>query len=559
MIGTSSIGSSFPKSRLWYLILLLLLLHYNISSGFLPDENFGIPMKIQYLLAYFSGVPMSMYFAFYIYKAFDLDKLKFFATWGPVLFMLLPFGFLFVVPYVLTGNLILSRELLVIVPTFYIIAFVFSLAKAFKIKYNTLPDHEKRQFRESRIGVYIALFFWSSLAFFTFIGGSQVAEQSMTNTGFLIMTILYVRNTIINSKKEYLRLVKSEKDLRKINEIFADKLKARTRQLEIMNEQKTNLFINLAHETKTPLTLIKNYLNEYIDKFGLNEEIEIIQLNIDKLWNDIVNFFDIEKFKKGKEIYSHDKVINFSCILNEQLMLFRNYARKINISLRQNIEDDVLTKADPESIRRIINNLVDNAIKFNSEGGEIDICLVTNEKEIIFTIKDTGVGIDLSHHQEVFKPYIQINREKKNNQGIGLGLAIVKKIVESLNGRIDIQSNPAVKKGTTVEVYLPKNNFKNGKIKEDYKLARQSIGITDLTVKDEISGQDKPYILLVEDNVSMLNFLSKKLKFKYNLYLAVNGREALKKMDAVHKLDLIICDIMMDIMTGFEFLHNIKE
>jgi DNA-binding NarL/FixJ family response regulator len=140
-----------------------------------------------------------------------------------------------------------------------------------------------------------------------------------------------------------------------------------------------------------------------------------------------------------------------------------------------------------------------------------------------------------------------------------LGLALVKKIVNELNGRIVIHSNPATAKGTTVEVFLPRYDLKTGETASPFKLSRTGFSQPGIKVEDEISGHDKPFILLVEDNVSMLNFLCNKLKIKYNLYTAVNGPQALNKLDTISKLDLIICDVMMDIMDGFEFLNAIKK
>ena len=95
--------------------------------------------------------------------------------------------------------------------------------------------------------------------------------------------------------------------------------------MEKINEQRTNTFVNLAHETKTPLTLINNYLEEYINSKGSSEELNVLKKNIEKLSTDIVNFFDLERFNKGIAIYDHDQVSNFSEILKENLVLFKEY------------------------------------------------------------------------------------------------------------------------------------------------------------------------------------------------------------------------------------------
>jgi CDP-diglyceride synthetase len=98
------------KSRLQYLILLVFLIAYNVCGGLFPDPAWSIPIELQTILAYFVGFTMSMYVVYYFYKVFDLQHLKFFATYGLVLFLFLPFLFLFVVPFLLTDNVRLSSS-----------------------------------------------------------------------------------------------------------------------------------------------------------------------------------------------------------------------------------------------------------------------------------------------------------------------------------------------------------------------------------------------------------------------------------------------------------------
>src|SRR5258708_35309032 len=106
------------------------------------------------------------------------------------------------------------------------------------------------------------------------------------------------------------------------------------------NEERTNTFINLAHETKTPLTLINNYLEEYVRKNGTNDDIEIIKWNVQRLTTDIVNFFDIERFNKGFAIYDHNQVTNLSDLLSNRISLFKSYAIQKGIEIHEKIEKD---------------------------------------------------------------------------------------------------------------------------------------------------------------------------------------------------------------------------
>src|SRR5690606_17013355 len=123
---------------------------------------------------------------------------------------------------------------------------------------------------------------------------------------------------------------------------------------------KTRNFINLVHETKTPLTLIKNYLDEYINKYGAAGELNIIKTGIDKLTADVINLFDVERFSKGIDVYRHNKVSDFCEILNNNLPLFEYYCRKQDINLQTTIEKNLFVKADPNAINRIVNNIIEN-------------------------------------------------------------------------------------------------------------------------------------------------------------------------------------------------------
>jgi CDP-diglyceride synthetase len=112
------------KSRLQFLLLLVCLLAYNICSGLFPDDQWIIPLTVQTIIAYFVGFAMSMYVVYYFYKVFDLKHLKFFATYGLLFFLFLPFVFLFVVPYLLTGDSRLSAQMTVVVPFCYGLGFI---------------------------------------------------------------------------------------------------------------------------------------------------------------------------------------------------------------------------------------------------------------------------------------------------------------------------------------------------------------------------------------------------------------------------------------------------
>lgn len=197
------------RKRLYYLILLIAIILYNVCSGFLPDKSFPVPIVIQNIVAYLVAFCTSMYFVWYFYKAFDLSRLRFFATYGSVFFLLLPFLLLFVLPYFITGNLELSRKLTVVIPFLYGIVFIAATTRAFIFKFK---DHEYsyRIKRELVVAAYLALLCWVALPVIVFFGDFQVLEHSVTNAGVLILTVVYVRAMIVQSRQEYADLIRSE-------------------------------------------------------------------------------------------------------------------------------------------------------------------------------------------------------------------------------------------------------------------------------------------------------------------------------------------------------------
>jgi signal transduction histidine kinase/DNA-binding NarL/FixJ family response regulator len=548
------------KKRLQYLILLLCLIAYNVCSGLFTDSKIPIPIAIQTILAYLVGFTMSMYVIYYFYKVFDLKHLKFFATHGLLLFLFLPFVFLFVVPFLLTGDAHLSGKLTVIIPFLYGLGFIYSTTRALLIKFNT---HRKDgsliddALYEHAVVAYIAMVCWAALPVIVFFGDFQVLEHSVTNAGFLMMTIIYVKSTIKQSRKEYLQLVQSERSLQELNKNLKRKVKRRTKKLERLMEDRKTTFINLAHETKTPLTLINNYLNEYIERKGNSEEMEIIKTNIGRLTNDIVNFFDVESYEKGFSIYNHDTVSNFSVLLSSKLVLFDSLAKRKNITINSNVISDVFIRSHPGAIDRIVNNIVENAIKYSEPGGLMHVQLEASQKMMTFSVKDRGPGIPDNLNKKVFEPYYKLSVNGKNFEGMGMGLSIVKRIVNDLNGNISIRSE--LGKGTEVQITLPLalgggDSIEDYIVSDDVEFAHNQI-----LLEESITDKEHPFILIVEDKIDMLNFLVKKLKEKYNVVIARTGEDAIRRIDNLTNLDLIISDVMMDNMDGYEFCRSVNS
>lgn len=323
------------------------------------------------------------------------------------------------------------------------------------------------------------------------------------------------------------------------------------------NEQRTNYFINLAHETKTPLTLISNYLDKYIKTSGSSKELSIVKENFDKLKNEMIRFLDVEKYEKGLMNYDHNDTLSLSDSIKRKEPLYQEHALLHGIKLITEIEDKIFVKSDPAAIDGIINNLFENAVKYSGEGSSIKILLRKTGKEACFSISDTGAGIEEEKLKYIFEPYYQVSRTKLNREGLGMGLFIVKNIVESLHGKIDV--NSSVNKGTEIIIHLPAEvsgpvEIGNNKPVENPLFERKRKKHAELHFSEE-----RKNILVVEDNMDMCNYLAEELNEDYNVFCAEDGVDALSKLKTLPNIDIILSDVMMDHMDGYAFYETVSK
>ena len=538
--------------------LIFLLLIYNITGGLLPDPKLPGSFFWQEVIAYATGFIAPCYFPYYVYKAFGLARLKYHAYKGVFLFLVIPY-FIFVAAFALSNDLKVAQNLLIL-PVVYSSWLIILLIRSIQDKYNN--DFSSMESKQELIILVLSLTPWICLPFISFFDISQAIEASVTNVGFLMLFSLQVNQNIKQIRIDHKKLLESESRLRAWNTNLQDEVSKRTKELEKAHQIRSTNFINLVHETKTPLTLIQNYLDEYINKNGSAEELDIIKGSVDKLTTDVINLFDVERFSKGIDVYRHNKVSDFSEILKSSLPLFEYYCSKQNIKLKTSIEENIYLKADPNAINRIGNNIIENAIKFTDEGGEITISLIQKNDSIIFSVQDNGIGISPSLQKKIFEPYYQIGNKNNSLQGMGLGLPIVKKVVDSLAGEIVVESNPSHVPGTKVLVILTKHDIKAEDIpvQSSKEAINPNYQFADYAIEDSVYLPERRSIFLVEDNKAMLQFLCNKFRGKYNVYYASNGADALKKIGELPVIpDLILSDIMMDKMDGFAFAQVISE
>ncbi len=361
----------------------------------------------------------------------------------------------------------------------------------------------------------------------------------------------------LKTNKEFIDLQDLKNNLEQKVEEKTKELRKAKIKIEEINEQRSQYFINVAHETKTPLTLISNYLDRYIKIKGNSRELNIIKENFDKLKDDMVNFLDIEKYEKGMVTYNHDNVVDLSGIISKKKPLYEEYARLNNLSVSFDLDEKIFIKSDLSAIERIINNLFENSVKYTEKGGEITISLKTENSKAILKVKDNGYGIDKEKLNQIFQPYFQISKSKKNNEGLGMGLFIVKSIVDSLNGTIQVRSQINV--SSEIIISLPcvtENTF----TEKNKSLTTSVLKNKEIELKHETGiPQEQKTILIVEDNKDMRHYLEEELSGMFNILSAENGEEALCLLNTNSDIGLILSDVMMDGMDGYVLYDEISK
>jgi len=523
--------------------MLLFYMHYPTANFFASHINWVIIFYLQLLPPLLFFITLCLY----VYSLFKEDFNK--TVLKALLLIYLLINIVFIINHPITGKLP-SLFFSIIIFTINLITYLYIIYVVIKAVIN------KRQnaviFLVMIIIIFIAHF--NHAAMFLMI--SEIINIfPYALTLFIIIQIYFVSYRYSKSFKEIKNL---SLQLKNINLNLEKKVEIRTKQLKEVNEQKTNVFINIAHETKTPLTLINNYIKKFIKKYGTSEEILIIENNVNKLTNDIINFMDIQKLERGQIFYNHDQITNITEILKTKIKLFEEIAWNNNIIIIcKNIKNNYYVKIDPYAMERIINNLLDNAVKYNKPFGKIKLSLVEKKDKIDFMIYNTGCGISEEHQENIFNPYYQISHKKMNKQGIGMGLNIIKNIVNDINGEIKIRS--ILNEFAEFKIIFNKYSPKKYEVIENIKESENSINRINIILKEEKYNNNKKNILLVEDNIQMLAFLQDTFYDDYNVYMAKNGTEALKRLDEISKINIIISDIMMDGIDGYELFEKIEN
>jgi signal transduction histidine kinase/DNA-binding response OmpR family regulator len=317
-------------------------------------------------------------------------------------------------------------------------------------------------------------------------------------------------------------------------------------KIEQITEMMLQFFTNISHDLRTPLTLIISPLEHIMKKLedGRTPENMMAQLknvykNAQLLLKEVSALLDFRRLDAGGEtlnLQSGDIVDH----LNSILVSFGDYAeeRGIRLSFEHDVDSYVMDY-DREKINKVIYNLFSNALKFTPSGGSVALAFRIDGDNAIISVADTGKGIPDSDKPNIFKRFYQSASNDSSQTGSGIGLHIASDYVQLHKGTISVSDNQPV--GSIFTITLPAKSGK--RTMDSYEPTENS--------------QQKT-ILIVDDNKDMLQFVSSCMKEDYQVYTATDGAAALELLQR-EQIDLIISDVMMPGIDGFELCRRVKS
>ena len=330
-------------------------------------------------------------------------------------------------------------------------------------------------------------------------------------------------------------------------------------EMKEVTAQKLQFFTNVSHEVRTPLTLILAPLDRLI--VSLREspyasDLGLIQKNANRLLRVINQILDFRKVE-GKQEKLAVREIDLVPFVGEIKSYFDSMAsvRAISYTITSSMKQCTLW-IDPDLLEKVLVNLLSNAFKFTPEGGSVRIELTEEGDRVFIRVIDTGSGIQPGNLPHLFDRFYTEDR----SMGTGIGLHLVKEYIHMHGGEIRVESEPGQR--TTFTVYLRKGkaHFEDSDLMETSvsHQAYEASRLDDSETKEMLS-KTYPYtILITEDDDEVRGFLERELSLHFNIRTAANGKDALRVLEE-EEISLVVSDVMMPEMNGFELCRTIKS
>lgn len=352
-------------------------------------------------------------------------------------------------------------------------------------------------------------------------------------------------------------VVRSYINLRR-EKMESEQRKALQTDKEHLNEMKFRFFTNMSHEFRTPLTLILTPLQQLLERSdlpqGVEKQLDVMKRNAQHLNTLISHLLDFRSLEQGGARLQ-PTAVQLSTLFNSIEPAFMMIAKERGINFlidKERIEHSTF-HIDVAKFQTIINNLLSNAFKFTPNGGEISIRAEILDSELLVSVADTGVGIKADELPHIFERFYQTGNEQQGevlNTGSGIGLNLVKGYIELMDGDISVESKEG--KGTTFTIRIPDTPAKTEE--------RQETKLSKATGDEEAEETDnRVRLLIVEDNKDFRDFMVDALSNnQYRIFAARDGEEGLSTARVAHP-DIIVSDVMMPRMDGYQLCREVKK
>ena len=352
--------------------------------------------------------------------------------------------------------------------------------------------------------------------------------------------------------------------------------KQRVRDIEEQNQSKLRFFFNVSHEIRTPLTVIISLADSLIKEMSCTgdtrNKLMGIYRNCSQLRSLISELLDFRKQEQG-HTHIHARHADMSALLRNTATLFTEYTLGKDITLQIDVPDQLPMWFDPKQMQKVVSNLVSNAIKHTPQGGMVTIAAQTDDTKAVITVSDNGSGIAKEDLPHLFSRFYQArNIETVADIGTGIGLNLTKGIVDMHHGTIEVTSEDgqgtkftitlptqreAFAADETTDEPIPTDNTKELPSASDSAATSHSSSANDSSNTPE-GHDERPIILIVEDNDDIRQLLSTLFAPLYRTRTAVDGAEALE-MIGDEMPDIILSDVMMPNVDGLELCKTIKH
>ncbi len=393
----------------------------------------------------------------------------------------------------------------------------------------------------------------------------ELKAQSLKSKFWLVLSLV---SFLIIAFLSYLyfKLKRSRQILAKQKSIIEDQKE----ELKELDELKSRFFANISHELRTPLTLMLGPIDSVINRKKLEPKdasnLRLAQENGNKLLRLVASILNLSKIESGK-LEVTEVPVNVYEFIRRIFSAFDSYAQQESIQLLFDFRasKDMNLLLDPEKIEIVLNNLISNAIKFSNSDSSISLIIKDKKNALQIEIKDQGMGIHPDDLPYIFDRFYQSSHEGAYvDGGSGVGLALSKELIELMKGEISV--NSVLEEGSHFILSFPRKEVLGSQIIENTDplfSTNRGETIQDIMMDKKTKEKKEKTVLIVEDNNSLRDFLESILEDNYNIITAFNGEVAIKKLEEIEsdnsvRPDLILTDIMMPVMDGYEFLEAIK-